>query len=159
MSSPAIFLTRTSVRTHHENDFFFFRSIDNHDLDFLNILECFTIILNAIGPAAWAKEAPDYPQVIFDTIKDNQYMVALLRGEIQGLTVTQPFDWLKAFVPLVRSSCTPQVFGNIVAKTFVYLGEELRHPGHSVTIQTLAAETLFKVQNSSMFHFGLLICR
>lgn len=74
-------------------------------------------------------------------------MAHILRQDFRDPSSNGPFDWLSSFVSLVRNSCTPQVFGNIVAKVFVYLGEELRHAGQNVKVQILASETLFKVSD------------
>lgn len=87
-------------------------------------MKCFILVLKRIGKGLWNGEGPEYPQVIFDAIKDNPTFLELFQS-------TDPFQhgiwhlaWFQEFLLTIRGH---QVYGDILAKLLDFLCEEVQH--------------------------------
>lgn len=110
---------------------------------------CFTILLNTQGGLIWAKEAPEYVEVVFASIKDNPAMAQLLSRETE---LSWTFNWVQA---LIASAWDLPSFPDLLAKVFVYLGEELDHAAHETKTSVHACQELFQVILVASFCFCL----
>ena len=76
-----------------------------------------------MGGEVWSVEgnSPEYPQVIFDAIKDN-------RGFITELEKSEPPSWLLGwFMDYLSTIWTLPILGSVVAKMIDFLCDELQH--------------------------------
>lgn len=91
--------------------------------DFAEVLKAFLIILDRLGPEAWKGESDEYPQVAFNTIKDNTSYSELL----QALPIDRGYwaiQWMEAYVKSVGNL---PVFSSVMPLIIQYLCEELQH--------------------------------
>ncbi|KAI5896492.1 uncharacterized protein SCHCODRAFT_01200004 [Schizophyllum commune H4-8] len=91
------------------------------------VLNTFILLLGRLKEKIWQGEGPEYPQVIFDSIKDNP---AYVEGMSKALSTSReaagPYiKWYQPF--LVTVEPTP-VYGEVIAKMAGLLCEELQHP-------------------------------
>lgn len=91
--------------------------------DFTEVLKAFLIVLDRLGPSTWENESDEYPQVAFNTIKDNTSYSELL----QVLPVDRGYwaiQWMEAYV---KSIGNLPVFSSVMPLIIQYLCEELQH--------------------------------
>ncbi|KAL1693704.1 SEN1 N terminal-domain-containing protein [Schizophyllum commune] len=91
------------------------------------VLNTFILLLGRLKEKIWQGEGPEYPQVIFDSIKDNP---AYVEGMSKALSTSReaagPYiKWYQPFLVTVEQ--TP-VYGEVIAKMAGLLCEELQHP-------------------------------
>ncbi|KAI0304428.1 SEN1 N terminal-domain-containing protein [Multifurca ochricompacta] len=91
---------------------------------FTNVLRCYVFLLRQIGADIWSNESSDYPQVVFDAIKDNPCFTELVRGfELQD---NEP--WVLLWFPdFLYSIWTQETFDDVLVKMVDFLCEELQH--------------------------------
>lgn len=99
-------------------------TIFDTSIDFITILRCFLYVLKRLGNEAWNGDGPDYPQVVFDAIKDNaSYSEHLQNTEIPDAKPWFLF-WYNEYLQTIWG--TP-IFGDVLAKMVDFLCEELQH--------------------------------
>ncbi|GJJ15585.1 hypothetical protein Clacol_009863 [Clathrus columnatus] len=92
---------------------------------FPDVLRAFVFLLNKYGKAVWDEENDDFPQVVFDSIKDNTAFISLIQ--------TTPIDtsqspWaLKWFQPYLASLDDMPRFEQALKKLTGFACEELQH--------------------------------
>jgi senataxin len=92
--------------------------------EFADVLRCFVFLLRRLGADFWSKESSDYPQVIFDAIKDNSSFADLTRDP--GWKSNEP--WLLIwFSNYLHSIWTWQTFDDVLVRMIDFLCEELQH--------------------------------
>lgn len=92
--------------------------------EFEDVLRCFVFLLRRLGADFWSKESSDYPQVIFDAIKDNPSFANLTCDP--GWKNNEP--WLLVwFSDYLQSIWTWQIFDDVLARMVDFLCEELQH--------------------------------
>ncbi|KAG2151416.1 SEN1 N terminal-domain-containing protein [Suillus clintonianus] len=97
-----------------------------HDIgrQFSDILRCLLFLLKRLGNQLWQGEGPEYPQVVFDAIKDNPSFCDML----QGLKSTDEKPWfLSWFGEYLATIPEPAMYGDILARIVDFLCEELQH--------------------------------
>lgn len=83
-------------------------------------MSSFKAILGVLGPDIWDNEGADYPQVVFDSIKDNTSFINSITAE----NVPESLNWLLRYL---GSLLDKPSFGDVLSKVAVFLCEELQH--------------------------------
>ena len=93
--------------------------------DFQEVFKAFAVILSSkrLGPMIWSDESDEYPQVIFNTIKDNQAFTKTLET-IQPDEKHWSVGWLEVFV---KTLAKHHVLSTLFPLVIQYLCEELQH--------------------------------
>jgi senataxin len=92
--------------------------------DFVDILRCLLFLLKRLKSSIWEGEGPEFPQVVFDAVKDNPFYSQMLQ------TVDSVGDrpWFISWFPeYLQTLCDPAVYGVILAKMVDFMCEELQH--------------------------------
>ncbi|KAL0961073.1 hypothetical protein HGRIS_014934 [Hohenbuehelia grisea] len=91
---------------------------------FLAVLQCFLLVLKRLGTGVWAGEGPEYPPIVFDSVKDNvSFLNSLSEIKPQGHN-----HWLLAwFAEYLRTVQEPAAYSNVLAKMADFMCEELQH--------------------------------
>ncbi|KAI5122782.1 hypothetical protein M0805_000126 [Coniferiporia weirii] len=98
--------------------------LHDNDKHFREVLRCMLHILKKLGSKLWNGESADYPQVVFDSIKDNPSYIALMLD----FDSRKENPWfLFMFSEYLRSVWDMQVFGDIIAKFTAFMYDELQH--------------------------------
>jgi len=91
--------------------------------DFVDVLRSLVVLVKRMGAEIWSVEgnSPEYPQVIFDAIKDNKSFIAELEKP-------EPPSWLLGwFMDYLSTIWTLPILGSVVAKIIDFLCDELQH--------------------------------
>ena len=91
--------------------------------DFVEILKSFLILLDRLGASTWAEESDEFPQVIFNAIKDNASYPDILRS-LPADKGRWTIQWMEAYTKTIASL---PAFGTTVPLIIQYLCEELQH--------------------------------
>lgn len=92
--------------------------------DFAHILKCMLFLLKRLSASLWNGEAPEFPQVVFDAIKDNPSYIKLIE-EVAPLDEKPWFlSWFGEYLLSLKDS---NVFGDVLARIIDFLCEELQH--------------------------------
>ena len=92
--------------------------------DFPTVLRSFVWLVKKIGKEIWTDESPQYPQVVFDSVKDNpQFLTLLMASENIG---EKPYLFLW-FSDYLMSIWDLPVFGEVLAKMAEFMLVELQH--------------------------------
>lgn len=97
-----------------------------HDVgpQFMDVLRCLLFLLKRLRFQLWKGEGPEYPQVVFDAIKDNPSFTKL----VEGIEPSEERPWFLSWFGeyLISLHDTP-AFGDVLAKVADLLCEELQH--------------------------------
>lgn len=92
--------------------------------EFAHILKCMLFLLKRLNASLWNGETPEFPQVVFDAIKDNPSYIKLIE-EVAPLDEKPWFlSWFGEYLLSLKDS---GVFGDVLAKIVDLLCEELQH--------------------------------
>ena len=91
--------------------------------DFPEVLKAFILLLNRLGPKVWEGEGDEYPQLIFNTIKDNLAYSDALVAE-QPSNDHWLMQWMESYVKSLND--LPGLHG-LLPLIIQYLCEELQH--------------------------------
>lgn len=92
--------------------------------DFVDVLKSFLLVLSRIGPAMWEDEGPEYPQVVFNSIKDNPCYVQTL----QELPSARKDNWLLSWTETYLNTIgNLPVVKDVLPVLVHFLCEELQH--------------------------------
>ncbi|KAG1818441.1 SEN1 N terminal-domain-containing protein [Suillus subaureus] len=97
-----------------------------HDVgrQFSDILKCLLFLLKRLGIKLWQGEGPEYPQVVFDAIKDNPSFSDML----QDLKLAGEKPWfLLWFGEYLATISDSAIYGDVLARIVDFLCEELQH--------------------------------
>ncbi|KIK99636.1 hypothetical protein PAXRUDRAFT_822556 [Paxillus rubicundulus Ve08.2h10] len=118
--------TYAMMRRHGGPDFR--RLVTGHLYDvgaqFAHILTSLLFLLKRLSADLWKGEGPEFPQVVFDAIKDNPSYIKLV--EEVGPSDEKPWflSWFGEYLWSLKDS---GVFGDVLAKVVDLLCEELQH--------------------------------
>lgn len=73
-----------------------------------------------LGRDLWNGEGPEYPQVVFDAIKDNPVFLELLQSSDPSQHGNWHLAWFQEFFLTIRGH---QVYGDLLAKSIDFLCE------------------------------------
>lgn len=88
------------------------------------ILDCFNVLLKRLSDELWNGESPEYPQVVFDSIKDNPSFLNLIQSTDPLRENFQPLGWFGAYIDTLRGK---PVYSEVLAKMADFMCEELQH--------------------------------
>jgi senataxin len=99
-------------------------------LELSSILKAFILLLKRLGNRLWEGEQTNYPEIVFDSIKDNSSYLDLL---LQNDTTTERpwyFAWYSEFLHTVSGLVA---YDAVLAKMVGFMCEELQHErfGHA----------------------------
>ena len=93
-------------------------------LDFVEVLRNMLQVTKKLGKKLWTGENDDYPQVVFDSIKDNPRFVDL----VLKYDPSEGKAWhLLLFLEIFRSLWDHPAYGDVLAKFAALTCEELQH--------------------------------
>ncbi|KAF9267418.1 hypothetical protein L218DRAFT_984944 [Marasmius fiardii PR-910] len=94
--------------------------------EFEHILRCFILILKRTGSRLWSGEDPEYPQVVFDALKDNSSFIGLLQAESLANPDRPPsaISWSIEFLDTIRDR---PVYPEVFAQLAEFMCGELQH--------------------------------
>ncbi|KAI0320191.1 AAA domain-containing protein [Amylostereum chailletii] len=121
---------------------------------FSEILRCLVLLLKRLGPALWAGQGADYPQVVFDAIRDNDSYPDLLETIDSAKSTPWYLLW---FTEYIQSIWSCPAFENVLAKMVDFLCEEMQHDRFGdarPTIMVAAAGLLTKTSQLIRFVFN-----
>ncbi|TFK40652.1 SEN1 N terminal-domain-containing protein [Crucibulum laeve] len=120
---PVEFLKASTLRTVN-----LCRIVNGHLHDngpqFEEILRCLHLLLKRLGDDFWAKETPEYSQIVFDAVKDNPSFLDLLRNISPGGQRPWFLAWFPEYLHTISKLGT---YGDILAKMADFLCEEMQH--------------------------------
>lgn len=96
----------------------------NHAPDFAEVLRCFNFLLKRLEASFWTDEPPEYPLVVFDTVKNNAAFERLIQNN-SSHEKSWHLAWVHEYFHCTQK--IEQIYGSIVAKIFDFLLEELQH--------------------------------
>ena len=109
--------------------------------DFVEVLRCFLLILQRIGPEVWQGEGNEYPLVVFNTIKDNAGYIGALRADPPANL--DPWT-LNCLLTYLKSLDRLPAFKEVLPVMMQFLCEGLQHERFQ-RIQPSAVEIASKV--------------
>jgi senataxin len=92
--------------------------------DFQDVLKCFLYLLQRLGGHLWQDEKPEYPQVVFDAIKDNPAYLETIASTIPGTDKPWHLSW---YTEYLQSIWKHSNFSEILARVTAFVCEELQH--------------------------------
>ena len=81
-------------------------------------------MIKRLGKGLWNGEGPEYPQVVFDAIKDNPSFLELLQSNDPSQHGIWYLAWFQEFLLSIRDH---QVYKDVLAKLIDFLCEEAQH--------------------------------
>jgi len=114
-------LSDTDIREYSSIDLH--NGLLHHAPDFLEVLRCFEFLLKRLEASFWTDESPEYPLVVFDTIKNNTAFTRLIQNNSSDQK--NFLSWVHEYFHCTQK--IEQIYGGIVAKIFDFLLEELQH--------------------------------
>lgn len=93
--------------------------------DFADVLRAFIYLVKKYDKSFWKGEVHDFPQVVFDSIKDNPVYLRLVQDLDPNLT-QQPWfmQWFQAYL---NSLSDMPIFDEVLKKIVGFACEELQH--------------------------------
>jgi senataxin len=81
-------------------------------------------LLKRLNNGIWHGEGPEYPQVVFDAVKDNPSYSQLLQTVDPGGDRPWFLSWFSEYLQTLRDM---PVYGDVLAKMIDFMCEELQH--------------------------------
>ncbi len=78
----------------------------------------------------WSDENDEYPQVVFDAVKDNPAFATLLETVDAGSERSRYLAWFAEYLHTIRK---PRIFAEVLAKIIDFLCEEMQHERFGVS--------------------------
>jgi len=117
-----------------------------HWLEFEVVLQCFLLLLKRTGKQFWVGEGPEFPQVVFDSIKENKFFLELL----QNIHSSQERPWFLAwFSEYLHTIRDLPAYGEVLARGIDFLCEETQHE----RFQSVRPSTMISGTRVSLFWF------
>jgi senataxin len=91
--------------------------------DFPEVLKAFLLLLSRLGPGVWEDEGEEYPQLVFNMIKDNRSYSDILVAN-QSSYSHWSIHWMEAYV---KSLGDLPGLPSLLPLMIQYLCEELQH--------------------------------
>lgn len=93
--------------------------------DFYEVIRVFAHLLKAYGKLLWRGESNEYPQVIFDSIKDNpSYINLVLDLNVDDVRLSAALDWFQPYLVSIRRM---PIFEEGLKRLVSFSCEELQH--------------------------------
>jgi senataxin len=88
------------------------------------VLRSLHLLLKRMGSTFWTGEGPEYPQIVFDAIKDNPSFSQLLQGINNSGERPWFITWFAEYLHTIRDL---DAYGEVFAKIIDFLCEEVQH--------------------------------
>lgn len=109
-------------------------------------------ILKRVGAGIWEAEGPEFPQVVFDAIKDNPSYMNMISSSDPATDRPWFIYWLPEFL---RTLADSSIYGDVLAKVVGFMCEELQHERFGdVRPMIMIAVTRVGQLNSLFFHIN-----
>lgn len=97
----------------------------NATTDFSDVLRSFIHLMKKHGGSIWHGENQDFPQVVFDSIKDNAMYLHIIQDSESNL-IQQPWfvEWFQVYLNSINDM---PIFGEMLRKIVGFTCEELQH--------------------------------
>ncbi|GLB38538.1 putative SEN1 N terminal [Lyophyllum shimeji] len=122
---------------------------------FLHVFQCFLLLLKRMGDKFWVGEGPEFPQVVFDSVKDNKSFSETLQTIEPSMDRPWFLGWFPEFLHTISSL---PAYGEVFAKIVDFLCEETQHerfkdarPIIMLTATRLLNSVLRKSQSDDQF--------
>lgn len=113
-------------------------------LEFADVLSCLLLLLKRLGADFWIDDGDEYPQVVFDAVKDNPAFATLLEKVDAGAERSR---YLALFAEYLHTIRKPHVFAKVLAKIIDFLCEEMQHERFGVSRpSTMNTAMLVRIQ-------------
>ncbi|KAF9049605.1 hypothetical protein BDZ89DRAFT_1057486 [Hymenopellis radicata] len=89
--------------------------------EFSEIMNCFILLIKRLGRRLWLAEGPEYPQIVFDSIKDNPSFTIHIH-ESGG--ARRHIVWFREYLSLIPDL---SIHSTVCLKMLSFLCEELQH--------------------------------
>ena len=90
----------------------------------MDVLKTFLFVLKRAGAGIWEGEGPEFPQVVFDAIKDNPSYTTMISTSDPAADRPWFLYWLPEFLHTLIES---PIYGDVLAKVVDFMCEELQH--------------------------------
>jgi ATP-dependent RNA/DNA helicase, senataxin len=122
-------------------------------IDFPDVLRAFVFLIKKHGKFLWQGEDYDFPQVVFDSIKDNSMYLRLIQDSDSNPIQQSWFvQWFQVYLNSLND--TP-IFGDVLRKIVGFACEELQHERFkdkrpSILASTLTVSLLYSTFSSKL---------
>jgi senataxin len=99
-------------------------------IEFSDILNSLLLLLKRLGENLWSDEGVEYPQVVFDAVKDNPAFAALLETHETAGEQNRYLAWFAEYLHTIRKL---PAFDEVLAKMVDFLCEEMQHERFKVS--------------------------
>jgi senataxin len=93
-------------------------------IEIMPIVQCFLTLLKRLRNDIWKGEVSNFPEVVFDSIKDNKSFTDLVYNSAAKKEVSWCLGW---FAPMLNTIQDRAVHADTLAKMAAYLLEDLQH--------------------------------
>ena len=93
-------------------------------IDFVDIVRCLLLLVKRLNSSMWQGEGPEFPQVVFDAVKDNPSYSQLLQTVDSGGDRPWLISWFPEYLQTLHDL---PVYGDVLAKMVDFMCEELQH--------------------------------
>lgn len=102
-----------------------FSTFESNVTDFPDVLRGFIYLIKKHGRLLWKGEEYDFPQVVFDSIKDNTMYLRLIQDS-ESSPIQQPWfvQWFQVYLYSLNDM---PIFGDVLRKIVGFACEELQH--------------------------------
>ncbi|KAF8073606.1 SEN1 N terminal-domain-containing protein [Lyophyllum atratum] len=122
---------------------------------FLHIFQCFLLLLKRMGDKFWVGEGPEFPQLVFDSVKDNKSFSDVL----QTIDLSMERPWFLGWFPeFLHTISNLPIYGEVLAKMADFLCGETQHerfhdarPMIMLTATRLLSSVLRKCQSDNKY--------
>ncbi|KAJ7644130.1 SEN1 N terminal-domain-containing protein [Roridomyces roridus] len=105
-----------------------FRLVNGHLHDvgshFPHVLDSFEYLTGHVGRSFWEEAGPEYPQVVFDSVKENASFAELLRQHTVAYKAHPHLSWCSVYLSATKGLPSQP---ELIAKMADFLCEELQH--------------------------------
>ena len=91
----------------------------------MDVLKAFLLVLSRIGPELCEGEGPEYPQVVFSSIKDNVRYLEILQNLADARKDNWLLNWFEAYLKSIGSL---PICKDVLPLIIHFFREELQHP-------------------------------
>ncbi|KAK2465188.1 hypothetical protein APHAL10511_002542 [Amanita phalloides] len=104
--------------------------LHDNGAEFVEVLGCFILLLKRLGTQFWIDEGVEYPQVVFDAVKDNHAFAILLEKVDSAGDRPRYLSWFAEYLHTIRKL---PAFGEVLAKMVDFLCEEMQHERFTIS--------------------------
>lgn len=95
-----------------------------YSTDFVEVLRSFLLLLKRLAQKFWENCDPEYPKIVFDSVKDNPAFPGLLQDLHKSSDNLWTLSWMPELLLTIQAEAA---YGEVLAKMVDLLCEELQH--------------------------------